>query len=541
MSLPLTALDLVSRRIFSVSPDDTVAQAAEALHCYRINALPLVSSGEIVGLLSRREIDDALHHGLGAVSARSISAGPPPTVSPEATLTVVDALLRQHRLVVVGTLCSPAGVLTRTAVHRALQEATAPMLWEQVEAHLGSLAGLLAALGDLSARRGESALLIGGCVRDLLRGHTPNDVDVLVVGDAAGLAKAAATALGGRASSNPAFGTAHWVTPDRTELDLASARTEHYTAPGALPTVITPADLRQDLSRRDFTINMMALTLGPGERGRLVDPYSGRADLEAGILRVTHGLSFLDDPTRFFRAARFAARLDLDLEPGTADLMAAALALPVRITRQRIGAELDRIFAEERAVAAMAKLQDWGVLAWIAPELAAPGIISALMATTSAWKSLSETGGVGAAPDEALWLTLACALPQDARERCSELVAGTRGRRARWLSGPGRLAAAAQALSESTARSTQGQALRGLDAAELVVLASGREQAAVTWWLCTGRHIPLTIDGRRLMACGVQPGPRMGAAIAAARGTAWNGGNEDAQIAAAMRVFALSD
>lgn len=537
MSLSLTALDLASRRIFSVSPDDTVAQAAEALHCYRINALPLVSSGEVVGLLSRREVDDALHHGLGAVPARTISAGPPPTVSPDASLAVVDALLRQHRLVVVGTLRSPAGVLTRTAAHRALQTSAAPVLWQRVEAHLGALAGLLATLGDLAARRGESALLIGGSVRDLLRGHTPNDVDVLVVGDAAGLAAAAATALGGKASSNPAFGTAHWVTPDRTELDLASARTEHYTAPGALPTVITPADLRQDLSRRDFTINMMALTLGPGDRGRLVDPYSGRADLEAGVLRVIHGLSFLDDPTRFFRAARFAARLDLDLDPGTAALMAAALALPVTITRQRIGAELDRIFAEERAVAAMGKLQDWGVLAWIAPELVASGVIGALTASTSAWRSLSETGGVGAAPCEALWLTLACALPQDARVRCSDLVAGTRGRRARWLSGPERLAAAAEVLSSSPARSTQGRALRGLDAAELAVLASGSARAAVTWWLCTGRHIPLTIDGRRLLACGVQPGPHMGAAIAAARELAWDGGDEDAQIAAAMRLL----
>ena len=536
MSLPLTALDLASRRIFSVAPDDTIAQAAEALHCYRINALPLISSGRIVGLLSRREIDDALHHGLGAAPVQAISAGPPPAVSPDASLAVVDALLRQHRLVVVGTLSNPAGVLTRTAVHRALQAATAPVLWPQVEDHLGTLAVLLAELGDLAAQRGESALLIGGCVRDLLRGHTPNDVDVLVVGDAAGLVKAAAKALGGKTSSNPEFGTAHWVTRDGTELDLASARTEHYTAPGALPTVITPADLRQDLSRRDFTINMMALTLGPGARGTLVDPYRGRADLEAGVLRVTHGLSFLDDPTRFFRAARFAARLDLVLDPGTADLMAAALALPVAITRQRIGAELNRIFAEERAVAAMAKLQDWGVLAWIAPELAASGVVGALAASGSAWHALSETGGVGAEPCEAQWLTLACALPQAARMRCSDLVAGTRGRRSRWLSGPERLAAASQALSESTARSTQGRALRGLDAAELVVLASGSERASVTWWLHTGRHIPLSIDGRRLMACGVQPGPHMGTAIAAARDTAWDGGDEDAQIAAAMRV-----
>lgn len=537
MPHPPTALDLASRRIFSVAPSDTVRQAADALHRYRVNALPLVVSGRIVGLLSRREIDDALHHGLDALPALAISAGSPPSVSPEASLAAVEALLRQYRLVVVGTLDAPKGVLTRTAVHRALQEADAPVLWERVETHLGALAGLLARLGALAERRGESALLIGGCVRDLLREHTPNDVDVLVVGDAAGLARAAAKSLGGKASSNPAFGTAHWVTTDGVEIDLASARTEHYTAPGALPTVVTPADLRQDLSRRDFTINTMALTLRPEDRGRLVDPYGGRGDLEAGVLRVIHGLSFLDDPTRFFRAARFAARLDLTLAPGTAALMAAALALPVEITRQRVGAELDRIFTEATAVTAMAHLQDWGVLHWIAPELGEGALVTALKAVAEAWEVLADTNGVGPSSVEAMWLTLANALPPEARKRCADLVAGVRGRRARWLSGPGRIEAAALALTSATACSEQAKALSGLDEAELVVLAAGGEASAGSWWLRTGRHIPLPVDGRRLMARGLRPGPKMGAAIVAARSVAWDGGDEDAQITAAVRIL----
>ncbi len=415
--------------------------------------------------------------------------------------------------------------------------------WDPIKARLGNRAGALAALGELAAEDGVAALLVGGCVRDLLRQHTPNDLDVVVVSSrsnaAARLAGAAASALGGRASGNPAFGTAHWVTLGGDEIDLASARTEHYTAPGALPTVASTADLTADLHRRDFTINTMAIDLSPDTRGRLVDPFGGRADLAAGVLRVLHDDSFRDDPTRIFRAARFAARLDLTLAPGTAALLAETLRAPITITLQRVGAELDRIFAEERLLDAVALLDAWGVLAWIEPELQGGGLAARLERTVAAWAALSGACGAGEPPLEALWLTLARSLSASARERCADLVAGARGRRARWLEGPAHLMAAAAALSDSGA--ARAGALRGLDEAELVVLAADGAAAAVSWWLSVGRHIPLPVDGRLLLSRGARPGPRMGRAIAAARDVAWNGGDEAAQIEAAMRILASGD
>ena len=540
MTSPLTAQDLASRQIFSLAPAATIQDAAAALHRYRINALPLIQAGAIVGLLSRREIDDAIFHGLAQSPASVISAGPPPVVAPGAPISALLALTRRHRLLVVGSLEAPLGVITRTALHRALlDDHAAQGLWDRVEAHLGPLAGRLAALGDLAADRCEQALMIGGCVRDLLREQTPNDVDVVIAGDAAGLARHAAQVLGGSATVNPAFGTAHWVLESGVEIDLASARTEYYDTPGALPTVVTPGDLRQDLCRRDFTINMMAISLSPGERGRLVDPYDGRADLIAGVLRVVHGLSFLDDPTRFFRAARFAARLELTLAAGTATLLSEALQSGVSITRQRIGAELSRIFSEASAVAAMRLLGDWGVLSWISPALAADvDLLERLTACLAAWRALAETDGAGPSPLESLWLALACGLDAGDRQELAELVAGQRGRRGLWLNGPERIAQARAAMAGSSAHSIQAAAVRGLAPAELVVLAATGGAAAVSWWLRTGRHIPLPVDGRRLQAEGARPGPRMGAAIAAARAAAWDGDEESHQLAAALRILA---
>ena len=540
MTSPLTAWDLASRQIFSIAPEATIQDAAAALHRYRINALPLIQAGSVVGLLSRREIDDAIFHGLAAAPAAAISAGPPPVVAPGTPLPALLALTRRHRLLVVGSLSSPLGVITRTALHRALlDDHAAQGLWDRVEAHLGPLAEQLAALGGLAAERGEQALMIGGCVRDLLREHTPNDIDVVIAGDAASLAREAARVLGGSASVHPAFGTAHWVLESGVEIDLASARTEYYATPGALPTVVTPGDLRQDLCRRDFTINMMAISLRPVDRGRLVDPYDGRADLTAGVLRVVHGLSFLDDPTRFFRAARFAARLDLTLAAGTATLLTEALQAGVSITQQRIGAELSRIFSEATAVAAVRLLCDWGVLGWIAPVLAADAALAErLAACHAAWRALADTDGVETSPIEAMWLALACGLDAASREALTGLVAGQRGRRGRWLHGPDRIAQARSALEGSQAHSAQAAAVRGLDPAELVVLGALGETAAISWWLRTGRHIPLPVDGRLLKDHGARPGPRMGAAIAAARAVAWDGGEEDLQLAAAQQILA---
>jgi tRNA nucleotidyltransferase (CCA-adding enzyme) len=196
----------------------------------------------------------------------------------------------------------------------------------------------------------EPVYLVGGAVRDLLLGRPRADVDLVVVGDAAALA----ARLGGADVEHERFGTAK-VEVDGHELDIASARTETYPHPGALP-VVEPADsIEVDLARRDFTINAMALPLD--DEPRLIDPHGGRGDLEARLLRILHPRSFVDDPTRAIRAARYAARFNFELEPETKALLREADLTTVSADRRRN--ELERLAAEGSACQGYELLDKW--------------------------------------------------------------------------------------------------------------------------------------------------------------------------------------
>ena len=201
---------------------------------------------------------------------------------------------------------------------------------------------------------GDPVYLVGGAVRDLLLGRGRSDIDLVVVGDAGGLA----ARLGAEAVEHERFATAK-VELDGHEVDIATARTETYPSPGALPVVEPAGSIEADLGRRDFTINAMAVPLG-GDAGP-IDPHGGRADLENGLLRVLHAGSFEDDPTRAIRAARYAARLDLRLEDETEALLRAADLETVSADRRE--AELLRLAGEPTAPEAYRLLDEWGLVA----------------------------------------------------------------------------------------------------------------------------------------------------------------------------------
>ncbi len=210
---------------------------------------------------------------------------------------------------------------------------------------LPGVAELRAAAGD------QPAYLVGGAVRDLLLGEARADLDVVVEGDVRPLAEA----LGGELVEHERFQTANVEMGD-LDVDIARARTETYAHPGALPDV-APATIEEDLARRDFTVNAMALPLAGGE---LIDPHDGLDDLRAGVLRTLHPGSFQDDPTRALRAARYAARLGFALEPQTeAELREADLSL---VSEDRVVSELGRIAIEERPSTALQLVVDWGLL-----------------------------------------------------------------------------------------------------------------------------------------------------------------------------------
>jgi tRNA nucleotidyltransferase (CCA-adding enzyme) len=210
----------------------------------------------------------------------------------------------------------------------------------------------LPGVAELRAAAGATpAYLVGGAVRDLLLGEDRADLDVVVEADVRGLADA----LGGELVEHERFQTAK-VELDDLDIDIARARTETYSAPGALPDV-APAAIEADLARRDFTVNAMALPLAGGE---LIDPHGGLDDLRAGLLRILHPASFRDDPTRALRATRYAARLGFTLEPDTeARLLEADLSL---VSEDRVVAELGRTAVEEHPSEALQLISDWGLL-----------------------------------------------------------------------------------------------------------------------------------------------------------------------------------
>jgi len=231
----------------------------------------------------------------------------------------------------------------------------------------------LSSIGAISAAEGIPAYVVGGFVRDLLLGRATSDIDIVVEGDASAFADQVGSAFGVPVLAHDRFRTASLSLPSGVNVDIATARTESYDEPAALPDV-SASTLDDDLGRRDFTINAMALTLavdGVGAEGseELIDPYFGLADLRAGIVRILHDESFVDDPTRILRAARFGARLGFSMDVATMIMARNASddGLLGRLSAARLRAELLAILAEEEPAAVFSRLFALGAFEAVVP------------------------------------------------------------------------------------------------------------------------------------------------------------------------------
>jgi tRNA nucleotidyltransferase (CCA-adding enzyme) len=331
------ASDLMSAPVRTVAPEAPVTEVAELLRRYGHTALLVMAGDRLEGVISRRDIDRAAHHGLGQDRVAELMTREVVTVAPDAPRSQVEALMLEHdvgRLPVVHE-GAVVGIVTRSDVLRVRYGsgmATHPQVSEW-KRRLTSLwprewLELLEAVGEVAGDR--PLYLVGGAVRDLLLERANLDVDLVVEGDAIALARRVGAALDARApgvkiTAHPSFGTAQVTLPDGRKLDFATARTEYYTHPAALPTVEF-SSIKQDLARRDFSVNALALRVDPGHFGELLDFFGGRRDLETRQLRVLHNLSFVEDPTRLFRAVRFERQLGFRLAAESRAYAAHALA-----------------------------------------------------------------------------------------------------------------------------------------------------------------------------------------------------------------------
>jgi tRNA nucleotidyltransferase (CCA-adding enzyme) len=336
------------------------------------------------------------------------------------------------------------------------------------------LPGRVAALSGFDALREIAervpAYLVGGAVRDLLLGLEVGDLDVVVEGDPEALAQ-----LPGFELEREALFLTGRVRLDNLHIDVARARAESYPRPGALPEV-RPAAIADDLARRDFTVNAMAFPLS-GDR-ELIDPHQGLGDLRTGLLRVLHDRSFVDDPTRALRAARYAARFGFELEAETARLIRDADLSTV--TEDRIDNELRRIAAEDDPAAALELIAKWGVMPTLDPG--APDRVRQVTRLASAppWSDWVDR-------ELAVMLAIVRPLPQ-----IRELAGATPERPSEAV----RLASA-------------------WDPAQLLVAralgAEWLDPYAAEW-----RHVRLEITGDDLLAEGVDEGPAIGRGLGAA-------------------------
>ena len=253
--------------------------------------------------------------------------------------------------------------------------------------------------GDIAEKQQQHLYLVGGVVRDLLLERSNYDLDMVVEGDAIKLAQEMAGINRANITTHTRFGTAklQWM---RRSADLATARAETYARPGALPTV-KPGTIVDDLTRRDFTVNAMAIRLNPRHYGELIDPYGGRQDIKKRLVRVLHDKSFTDDATRIWRALRYEQRLSFRIEPTTLMLIERDMDMLGTISGDRIRHELELVLKEELPEKVLQRAGELGVLAKLHPSLKGDDWLAETFAAARERCLLDE-------PNTQLYLALMC-------------------------------------------------------------------------------------------------------------------------------------
>jgi tRNA nucleotidyltransferase (CCA-adding enzyme) len=417
------ARDVMSTPPRAVEPNESVREAMVLCRRHKQSGIFVAENGRLVGAVRREDLDKAISHGLAHAPVRGIMSGRVATATEEATIAELQSLVTSAEAGRVAVLREGelVGVVTRADLLRAL-ERTEPVPEEEAASlaeellQIEGLRPLFDAVADLG-EQADGVHLVGGTIRDILLGEESFDVDIAVEGDAIAIARLLAESLGGRVTPHSKFGTAVVQYGDGERIDVVTTRTEFYDAPGALPAV-ERAGLREDLFRRDFTINAMAASLSPADFGRLTDPFGGRADLEAKVLRVLHPLSFIDDPTRIFRAVRYEARYGFRLEEHSARLARGCIEMGLvgDLSSARLRDELVTLLDDPGAVGGIRRLGELGADTAIHPRLRADeeaaGLFSRALALRDelevdvpAWRIGLAVLGRALAPEEAYeWL-----------------------------------------------------------------------------------------------------------------------------------------
>jgi tRNA nucleotidyltransferase (CCA-adding enzyme) len=382
---PTRVRAIMSTNVHTLNLDMSVRDAARLMRRYGHEGFPVVEGERLVGILTRSNVDRALHHRLGDMPVRSILHTGPLHVVPDDPVDAVQRVMIDHSLGQVPVVEEGrfVGIVTRTDLIKLWtpmeDTSRARELRQRMEEALPEgLHALLLRARDAANDLGYSLYIVGGFVRDLLLGTPTLDLDLVVEGDAIAMAIHLAQnlddGLTARVRSHSRFGTAKIILEGERpagvppSLDFVTARTEFYERPSELPQ-IERSSIKQDLYRRDFTINTMAICLDRERYGELLDFYGGERDIREGRIRVLHNLSMVEDPTRILRAVRFEQRLGFVIEERTAELIDDALDLLDDVSGERLRNELYLILKEREPEKALLRLAQLGVLERLHPEL----------------------------------------------------------------------------------------------------------------------------------------------------------------------------
>ncbi|MDO8847951.1 MAG: CBS domain-containing protein [Coriobacteriia bacterium] len=536
---PMRAADIASAPVRSIDPQTPMAEAGRIMATWGHGGLPVIEDGRLVGLVTRKDVDKAARHGLGHAPATGFMARDPIAVGPDADLADLERLLVRTGIgrvpVVDGGVLT--GIVTRKDLLRAehgesyLDRKLTRQHDEASRRFLGSLALLpedaqeaVRTIGRLADEAGLRAHAVGGFVRDMLLGRENLDLDIVIEGDGLTFALETAERLGKRVKVHRRFGTAVLVWSRTLHIDITSARTEYYQRPGALPTV-ERSSLRQDLFRRDFSVNAMAVCVNPECFGQIADPFGGLFDLERGAVRALHSLSFVEDPTRILRAARFEKKFGFALDPSSEALarQAAEMSMLDEVSGARIREELLDVIDEDEPAGILGRLDDFGALTGLLPDgVHAADAIAGLDAVT---RAVGEFGP-------------AFVRPPRRRTTLVAALAGTAGRAeaerwCRWLRFGREYTEPAVATAErARGLGTRLQDRRRMRASRLYYLLEALPAETLVYLWAVGTPevrerveeyvrvlAPMrpAVTGADLIALGLTPGPSFAAILAQAR------------------------
>ncbi|MEG0874888.1 MAG: CBS domain-containing protein [Clostridiales bacterium] len=385
---PLTVGDIMTTPVKTIKSSTTINEVDEYLMRYGHSGYPVMDDNKVIGIISRRDVEKAKYHGFGKVPVKGYMSHHIVTLDESMPVEQARTMMLKENVGRFPVMRGEelVGIISRTDLlqllygekiisrHRTTYQPT--LISQDYSNVLQKLKNslpentyrILGEIASLADRKGCRVFLVGGLVRDMLLETSSSDLDIVVEGDGIEFARVVAEVYNGQLTAYERFGTANVVIDGYLKLDIASARTEFYEYPAAMPQVET-STLRQDLYRRDFTVNAMAISLNFSTIGILIDYYNGREDLEKRQLRVLHNLSFVEDPTRLLRALRFAVRYEFTLEEETKMFAAKAVQDGVfeKLSYRRIWQEVVISLKEENPYDILQLYNEYGLWQYIFP------------------------------------------------------------------------------------------------------------------------------------------------------------------------------